>query len=126
MADLQSVMSKALYESPIGESSNVRYVENRIIINAPHNAVFDFVTTWSNLPKWLPVAKSVSVRKGNPNGPAGLGDELYEAVNPSPSWPAHSKIYTVVVSNVTFARNRAQTNVGLGTGSWTSLDCSRN
>ena len=65
------------------------------MIDAPHNSVFNLVTTWANLPKWLPVAKSVRVPKGVQNEPAQLGDVLYEDVH---SRGEKSKIYTVVVS----------------------------
>lgn len=91
----------SLYVTPIPETSNVRYVENRILINAPHTVVYDYVTTWANLPKWLPVAKSVYVRKGDPSAPAQLGDVLCEGVHPEAGFEAAAtradKIYTVVL-----------------------------
>ncbi|KAG8168380.1 hypothetical protein KVR01_001129 [Diaporthe batatas] len=90
-----------MYQSPIPETSNVRYVENRILIDAPHTVVFDYVTTWANLPKWLPVAKNVYVRKGDLNAPARLGDVLCEGVRHEEGFSATAtradKIYTVVL-----------------------------
>lgn len=97
--DLQLV--RQMYRSTIPETSNVRYVENRILIDAPHTVVFDYVTTWGNLPKWLPVAKNVYVRKGDLNAPARLGDVLCEGVHHEEGFSAAAaradKIYTVVL-----------------------------
>jgi hypothetical protein len=70
-----------LYVSPISDAMNVRFVENHITIDRPVQAVYDWVTTWSNLCKWLPVARAVEVLKGQPNSPALLGDELFEHLN---------------------------------------------
>jgi hypothetical protein len=81
-----------LYESPISDTMNVRFVENHIIIDRPVGAVYDWMTTWSNLSKWLPVARAVEVLKGLPDSPALLGDELFEQVNVDTP-PKH---YTVV------------------------------
>lgn len=90
-----------MYKSPIPETSNVRYVENHILIDAPHTVVFEYVTTWGNLPKWLPVAKHVYVRKGELNAPAKLGDVLCEGVHHEEGFSAAAtradKIYTVVL-----------------------------
>lgn len=90
-----------VYRSPIPETSNVRYVENRIVIDAPQAVVFEYATTWANLPKWLPVAKSVYVRKGDPTAPAQLGDVLCEGVHHEEGFSAAAtradKIYTVVL-----------------------------
>jgi hypothetical protein len=71
---------------------NVRFVENHIIIERMVKPVYDWVTTWSNLPKWLPVAHRVEVFKGQQDGPALLGDELYEQVNVN----SPPKLYIVV------------------------------
>jgi hypothetical protein len=81
-----------LYKSPISDAMNVRFVENHIVIKRPVGIVYDWVTTWSNLPKWLPVALRVEVLKGQHDVPALLGDELLEQVNVSTP-PKH---YTVV------------------------------
>lgn len=90
-----------MYQSPIPETSNVRYVENHILIDAPHTVVFDYVTTWEHLPNWLPVAKNVYVRKGDPTAPAILGDVLCEGVHHEDGFSAPAtradKIYTVVL-----------------------------
>lgn len=90
-----------MYQSPIPETSNVRYVENHILIDAPHTVVFDYVTTWEHLPNWLPVAKNVYVRKGDPTAPAKLGDVLCEGVHHEEGFSAPAtradKIYTVVL-----------------------------
>ena len=58
------VGAQKLYRSPISDAMNVRFVENHIVIERPVKAVYDWVTTWSNLPKWLPVAHRVEVLKG--------------------------------------------------------------
>jgi hypothetical protein len=71
---------------------NVRFIENHIVIERPVKAVYDWVTTWSNLPKWLPVAQRVEVLKGRHEAPALLGDELFEQANVDTP-PKH---YTVV------------------------------
>lgn len=99
--DATNAIASTLYRSPIPETSNVRYVENRIIINAPHQVVYDYATTWTNLPNWLPVAKTVYVQEGDHNSPAKLGDVLGEAVHQETDFVAAAtkadKIYTVVV-----------------------------
>jgi len=82
-----------LYVSPISDAMNVRFVENHIVIERRVRPVYDWVTTWSNLPKWLPVAHRVEVLKGQHGAPALLGDELFEHVNVDTP-PKH---YTVVV-----------------------------
>lgn len=90
-----------MYRSPIPETSNVHYVENHIAIGVPHTVVFEYVTTWANLPKWLPVAKHVYVRKGELNALAKLGDVLREGVHHEEGVSAVTtradKIYTVVL-----------------------------
>jgi hypothetical protein len=65
-----------LYVSPIPEAMNVRFVENHITIDRSVHAVYDWVATWSNLLKWLPVARAVEVLKGRGDSPPLLGDEL--------------------------------------------------
>ncbi|MFJ7949701.1 SRPBCC family protein [Streptomyces sp. NPDC096354] len=81
-----------LYASPVSDALNVRFVENNIAIDRPAAVVYDWVTTWSNLPKWLPVADRVEVRRGADNIPAALGDELFVQIKSGPV----PKIYTVV------------------------------
>ena len=81
-----------LYRSPIPDDMNVRFVENHIVIGRPARVVYDWVTTWSNLPKWLPVAHRTDVVKGRAGMPALFGDQLLEQVNVNHS-PKH---YTVV------------------------------
>ncbi|TDV39258.1 polyketide cyclase/dehydrase/lipid transport protein [Paraburkholderia caballeronis] len=90
----QSVSSRP-YHSPIPDSMNVRFVENRIVIQRPARAVFDWVTTWGNLPRWLPVAHGVAVVRGKLDAPSQLGDVLIENVNPA-NTSGISKQYTVV------------------------------
>lgn len=71
---------QALYTSPIADSKNVLFVENRIVVDKPHTVVFDWVTNWANLNKWLPVAHSTKVLNGQENAPSQLGDVLWEDV----------------------------------------------
>jgi hypothetical protein len=85
-------MPGAIYVSPIPDDMNVRFVVNHIVIKRPVRPVYDWVTTWSNLPKWLPVAHRVEVIRGRPGSPALLGDELFEQVNVD----TPPKYYTVV------------------------------
>lgn len=84
-----------LWKSPISDTLNVRFVENHIIINRPALSVFDWVTTWGNLPKWLPVAGGVEMKQGTLNAPAELGDVMLEIVNPATT-SGINKQYTVV------------------------------
>lgn len=90
---------EGLYQSPIPDTKNAIFVENRILINKSHDVVFDWVTTWSNLPKWLPVAMDTEVLNGRPQSPSQLGDILWEAITPG-SNPNTAKLipkhYTVV------------------------------
>ena len=46
----RSSVQENLYLSPIPDTMNLRFVENHIIIERPVRAVYDWVTTWSNLP----------------------------------------------------------------------------
>ncbi|WP_409492838.1 hypothetical protein [Amycolatopsis sp. cmx-11-12] len=43
-------MSVELYVPQISDNLNIRFVENRIVLNRPAQEVYDWVTTWSNLP----------------------------------------------------------------------------
>ncbi|KAF2167544.1 hypothetical protein M409DRAFT_22350 [Zasmidium cellare ATCC 36951] len=94
MASSTVVHSPTLYVPNVPGTSNVRFAENRIISNAKHTAVFDYVTTWANLPKWLPVSEVAKVWKGNEDAPAEMGDVLYEEIKDKTRSP---KVYTVVV-----------------------------
>lgn len=91
--------STTLYKSPIPDSLNAIFVENHIVINKPHTAVFDWVTNWANLAKWLPVAHSTRVVKGKENAPSQLGDVLWEDITGDAvrhERPRTPKYYTVV------------------------------
>jgi hypothetical protein len=35
----------------LGDSLNIHFVENRLVLDRPHTAAFDWITTWSTLPK---------------------------------------------------------------------------
>ena len=85
----------ALYASPIPDSMNVRFIENHVSIDRPAQAVFDWVTTWGNLPKWLPVTYGVKTIRGAIDAPMKLGDVLVEVVNPA-NTTGVDKLYTVV------------------------------
>ncbi|GAA1033771.1 MULTISPECIES: SRPBCC family protein [Amycolatopsis] len=87
-------MSEALYVRQIPDNLNIRFVENRIVVKRPAQEVYDWVTTWSNLPKWLPMASGTEVRRGTPDVPAELGDVLLE--NIVPDLNEKPKLYTVV------------------------------
>ncbi|WP_156397318.1 MULTISPECIES: hypothetical protein [unclassified Sphingomonas] len=94
-----------LYKSVLPESMNVRFVENHVIIDRPANAVFDWVTTWGNISKWLAVADEAELIRGGPiEKPSRIGDVLLEYVPPkygntSSNEPSMRKTYayTVVV-----------------------------
>jgi hypothetical protein len=95
--------AEALYKSPIPDTMNVRFVENHIVIDRPADAVFDWVTTWGNLPKWLPVTAEVRKVSGGPiDKPSHIGDVLIEVVPAkvaaAPGQPAVDRLiqYTVV------------------------------
>ncbi len=93
LTDASQGQSLQLYQEPNLGTQNIRILENQIKIHAPHTAVFDYVTTWSNVPKWLPLTKKAEVVKGNKKGPSQLGDHLEEVASGSP--PLR---YTVAVS----------------------------
>ncbi len=84
-----------LWRSPISDTLNARFVENHITINRPAPSVFDWVTTWGNLPKWLPVTYGVEMTRGTLNAPSKLGDVMVEIVNPATT-SGINKQYTVV------------------------------
>jgi hypothetical protein len=84
-----------LYKSPISDAMNVRFVENHIVVDRPAKDVFDWVTTWGNLHRWLPVAQEVEALKGPLDKPSQLGDVLVELVDPART-NGVSKQYTVV------------------------------
>lgn len=83
-----------LYVPQIPDNLNIRFVENRIVVNRPAREVFDWVTTWANLPKWLPMASGTEVLRGEQGRPAELGDELLETIFPELN--EKPKHYTVV------------------------------
>ncbi|WP_158894187.1 SRPBCC family protein [Amycolatopsis anabasis] len=87
-------MSVELYVPQIPDNLNIRFVENRIVINRPVQDVYDWVTTWSNLPKWLPMALGTEVQRGKEDAPAELGDVLLETIQPE--LKEKPKLYTVV------------------------------
>ncbi|ONI88233.1 SRPBCC family protein [Actinosynnema sp. ALI-1.44] len=87
-------MSVELYVPQIPDNLNIRFVENRIVINRPAQEVYDWVTTWSNLPKWLPMAIGTEVRHGTEGVPAEMGDVLLETIQPELN--EKPKLYTVV------------------------------
>jgi Polyketide cyclase / dehydrase and lipid transport len=96
-------LAGALYKSPLPDTMNVRFVENHIGIDRPAKAVFDWVTTWGNLPKWLPVASGVKRVSGGPiEKPSHLGDVFIAVVPPKVAAAAGFKAeefelqYTVV------------------------------
>ncbi|WP_338769103.1 SRPBCC family protein [Nocardia vulneris] len=83
-----------LYEPQIPDNLNIRFVENRIVVERPAQVVYDWATTWSNLPKWLPFASGTEVRRGTEGVPAELGDVLLEYIFPELN--EKPKEYTVV------------------------------
>ena len=85
----------SLYDSPIPDTMNVRFTENHIIIDRPAQEVFDWVTTWVNVPMWLPVATGVAVLHGDASKPSKLGDIVIERIDPSTT-DGIDKLYTVV------------------------------
>jgi uncharacterized protein YndB with AHSA1/START domain len=87
-------MTADLYVSPISYDLNIRFIENRVIVKRPAQVVYDWVTTWSNLPKWLPMASGTEVRRGTEGVPAELGDVLLENIRPELN--EKPKLYTVV------------------------------
>jgi uncharacterized protein YndB with AHSA1/START domain len=87
-------MATELYERQIPDNLNIRFVENRIVINRPVKEVYDWVTTWSNLQKWLPMALGTEVQRGTEGVPAQLGDVLLETIQPELN--EKPKLYTVV------------------------------
>ena len=89
------VSSAALYKSPISDAMNMRFTENRIIVERAAQEVFDWVTTWANVPKWLPVAKKVSAIRGDLDKPSKLGDVVIETIDPT-NTDGIDKQYTVV------------------------------
>ena len=84
-----------MYRSPISDRMNVRFTENHITIDRAAQEVFDWVTTWGNVPKWLPVATSVSATRGNVETPSKLGDVVLEKIDPTKT-DGIDKQYTVV------------------------------
>ncbi|WP_030906735.1 SRPBCC family protein [Streptomyces sp. NRRL F-5126] len=87
-------MAADLYVPQIPDNMNIRFVENRIIVKRPAQEVYDWVTTWANLPKWLPMASDTEVRRGTEGAPAELGDVLLENIRPELN--EKPKLYTVV------------------------------
>ncbi|MDT8913090.1 SRPBCC family protein [Amycolatopsis sp. PS_44_ISF1] len=88
-------MTTDLYAPQIPDDLNIRFVENRIVIERPAQEVYDWVTTWANLPKWLPMASGTEVRRGTEGAPAELGDVLLETI--AADLPDEKpKLYTVV------------------------------
>ncbi|MEZ0113896.1 hypothetical protein ABH920_007930 [Catenulispora sp. EB89] len=83
-----------LYVPQIPDNLNIRFVENRIVVKRPAQVVYDWVTTWANLPKWLPMASGTEVLRGTAGAPAELGDELLEHIFPELN--EKPKLYTVV------------------------------
>ncbi len=91
----ESTFDSGAYRSPISDSLNVRFTENHITIDRAAPEVFNWVTTWSNVPKWLPVATSVSVTVGDVGKPSKLGDVVIEKIDPNKT-DGIDKQYTVV------------------------------
>ncbi|MFI6042528.1 SRPBCC family protein [Nocardia sp. NPDC051321] len=83
-----------LYVPQIPDNLNIRFVENHIVVKRPAHVVYDWATTWSNLPKWLPFASGTEVRRGTEGVPAELGNVLLEYIFPELN--EKPKEYTVV------------------------------